>query len=65
MRKALSLRLDLFDSLGCKASDHGLDYVMCRPADDAVLDKILAKGLAGEPLTVEEAEHYKTGILLF
>lgn len=65
IRKALSLRLDLFGSLGCKASDHGLDYVMCRPAGDAVLDKILAKGLAGEPLTVEEAEQYKTGVLLF
>ena len=65
IRKALSLRLDLFGSLGCKASDHGLDYVMCRPADDAVLDKILAKGLAGEALTVEEAEQYKTGVLLF
>ena len=63
--KALSQRLDLFGSMGCKASDHGLDYVMCRPADGATLDKILQKGLTGGALTVEEAEQYKTGVLLF
>ncbi len=62
---ALSARLDLFGSLGCKASDHGLDYVMCRPADEKTLDGILQKGLAGKPVTVEEAEQYKTGVLLF
>ncbi len=65
MKKALALRLDYFGENGCRVSDHGLDYCVCSPADEKELDRILAKALAGETVTQEEADQYKTGLLLF
>lgn len=62
---ALSQRLDEFGSLGCKASDHGLDYVMYNPATEAQVESIFQKGLANEPLTTDEIEKYKTYVLVF
>lgn len=65
LEQALSRRMDRFDAVGCRASDHGLDYVMCRLATKAQADAVLAKGLAGQAVTVQEAEVFKTWLLLF
>jgi glucuronate isomerase len=65
VRDALNARLDFFDGMGCRASDHGLDSVMYAPATDGELDAILKKGLAGNPLTGGEIEKYKYAVLLF
>ena len=62
---ALDKRLDYFDSLGCRASDHGLDYIMYNPASEAELDAILEKAVAGKALTANEIEKYKYAVLLF
>ncbi len=35
---------DHFDAAGCRASDHGLDYVIYRPADRAAVDMVFSKG---------------------
>ncbi len=64
VKKALSARMEYFDSCGCRASDHGLDYVMFRPASSAQIENAFQKGLAGEKLTVEEIEIYQTELLL-
>ncbi len=64
VKKALSARIDYFDDCGCRASDHGLDYVMFRPADAAEIEKAFQKALAGETLTKEEIEIYQTELLL-
>ena len=64
VKKALTDRIEYFNENGCRASDHGLDYVMFRPADDACIEAIFAKGLAGETLTKEETEAYQTALLL-
>ncbi len=64
VKEALSARIDYFHSIGCKAADHGLDYVMYREAEPAQLDAIFQKGLAGEPVTREEFEAYATCLLL-
>ncbi|MBR3307204.1 MAG: glucuronate isomerase [Lachnospiraceae bacterium] len=61
---ALNERLDHFKAHGCKASDHGLDYIMFRKGSDAEADAALKKALAGEAVTVEEAEIYQTKLLL-
>ena len=53
---ALASRIDHFDAAGCRASDHGLDYVIYRPADRAAVDMVFSKGMNGEALTVEEVE---------
>ncbi len=65
VKKALSIAMDRFEALGCKASDHGLDYVMYRPASDEQVEAIFQKAMAGEAITMEEAEMYVTAIVLF
>jgi glucuronate isomerase len=63
--KALTLRLDHFDSLGCKAADHGLDDVPYSPATATEVEAIFAKGMAGEAVSYEEGQKYKTALLVF
>ena len=65
LKKALEARIAFFDSMGCRASDHGLDYVCYRPASDDEVEAVFAKAMKGEAVTVEEAEVYKTAMLLF
>ena len=62
--EALNQRIDYFKAHGCKASDHGLDYIMFRPCPIEEADAAFAKAMSGQPLTVEEAEKYQTTILL-
>ncbi len=64
VRAALSARIEYFDARGCRSADHGLDYVMFRPVGDEAATAALQKALAGERLTVEEAEGYQTALLL-
>lgn len=61
---ALTERLEFFKKLGCRASDHGLDYVPFRPCSAEQADAAYQKALRGEALTLEEAEGYQTAILL-
>ena len=65
LKTALRLRMEHFANHGCKASDHGLDYMFYRPACPCETDAILKKGLNGETVTQEEAEKLKTELLLF
>ncbi len=61
---ALSQRLEYFKEHGCRASDHGLDYIPFRPVSEAESDKALAKVLSGGTVTKEEAEGYQTAVLM-
>ena len=61
---ALNERLDFFVKHGCKASDHGIDYVMFRKGSDAEADAAFRKVMNGESITTEEAEIYQTKVLL-
>ena len=63
--KALKIRLDFFDSMGCVVSDHGLDYVMYTPATEQQAAMILKKRLSGAALSQEEILRFKTMLLLF
>ena len=61
---ALVERLEFFHARGCKASDHGLDYV---PYKECTLEEATAtyqKALRGEKLTADEIDGYQTIILL-
>ena len=62
--KALSSRIELFREMGCRASDHGLDYIMYREGTQEEIDAAFAKAMAGEALTLEEVEKYQTYLLL-
>ncbi len=62
---ALNVRLDFFHDMGCRASDHGLDYVLYNPASLEEVDAIFKKALAGEAVSFDEMEKYKTALLVF
>jgi glucuronate isomerase len=65
VKAALSKRVDFFNAMGAKASDHGLDYIIYREADEDEINAILKKGLDGKLVSIEEAEKYKTALLVF
>ena len=65
MKCAISKRYDVADELGCRASDHALDYVMYAPATPEEVEAIFQKGLAAEPLTEHEILQYKTAFMQF
>ena len=65
MKDALKNRMAYFAGCGCNVSDHGLEYVMYLPADDAEVDAIVAKRLAGQDITREEELKFKTAFMLF
>ncbi|MCH4167214.1 MAG: glucuronate isomerase [Megasphaera sp.] len=62
---AMGKRIQFFESMGCRATDHALEYVFCRQADEASVNAIIAKGLKGQAVTTEEAEAYKTAVLTY
>ena len=61
---ALTKRIEFFAEMGCRASDHGLDYIPYREATKEEVNAIYQKVMAGETCTVEEAEKYQTYILI-
>ena len=63
--RALEKRLEFFASMGCRASDHGLDYIPFCAFTPEQADAAFRKAMAGEALTVQEAEQYQTCILTF
>ena len=62
--KALTQRIEYFNACGCRASDHGLDYVMHRIAPPEEIEATFRKAMAGEVPTVGETEAYQTYLLL-
>ena len=62
--KALTQRIDYFNDCGCRASDHGLDYVMHRVGTMDEIEAVFQKAMVGQVPTVEETEIYQTYLLL-
>ncbi|WP_303864197.1 glucuronate isomerase [Alkalibaculum bacchi] len=63
--QALSKRFDFFAEMGCKASDHALDYVVDIPATEAELEQIFAARCAGKTVSNEDILKYKTAFIKF
>ncbi len=64
VKAALIERLEFFKEMGCRASDHGLDYIMYREGTDEEIEAVYKKVMSGGSCTVEEAEKYQTAILM-
>ena len=64
VKAALTERIEFFAKMGCRASDHGLDYIPFRMISEEAQDAAFAKAMRGEAVTVEEAEGYQTAILM-
>lgn len=65
LKEALKVRLAFFEKMGCRASDHALEYVMYRPASEEEIEAIFAKRMSGEMVTKEEELKFKTAFMLF
>ncbi|MDO4739409.1 MAG: glucuronate isomerase, partial [Eubacteriales bacterium] len=65
LEEALRGRIEHFAAHGCKASDHGLDFMVYAEATGEELSEIIRRGLAGEETTAQEAAALKTALLLF
>ena len=65
LEKALGARMAHFAALGCRASDHGLDYMVYRPVERSAADAVVKKALSGERVSMEEAEAVKTSLLVY
>ncbi|NBA88401.1 glucuronate isomerase [Emticicia sp. CRIBPO] len=61
--KALRARADEFASLGCKLSDHGLEYIYAADYTEEGADKAFKHVLAGHPISDKEALEFKSAIL--
>lgn len=61
--EALNRRIDFFDSMGCRVSDHALDGAPFVAADDDELKAVFSKAMSGEAISKDEADAYKTKIL--
>jgi glucuronate isomerase len=59
----LSQRANYFKSLGCKVTDHGLEYISAIPYTEEEVRPIFRKVITGYKITQEEAEKYKSAIL--
>lgn len=65
LKEVLAQRIELFASLGCRASDHAFTKVPYVRADDDELDRIYKKAVAGESLDAIEIDKYKTELMRF
>lgn len=65
LKAALVKRLDYFVSMGCRTSDHGLDYIAYRPDEENESGEIFTKALRGKEISRKDAERYKTELMLF
>lgn len=65
LKAALRKRMEFFDGMGCKVSDHALEYVMYAPAEESRIEELFAKRLEGGALTREEVLQFKTAYMVF
>ncbi|MDF2539347.1 MAG: uxaC [Herbinix sp.] len=63
--EAIKNRMEYFHIMGCKTSDHGMEFVMYYPASKDVIEAIFKKRLMGVALSRIEALQYKTAFLQF
>ena len=64
LKEALSQRMDHFESLGCKLSDHGIQEIPFQPYTEEEVEAVFEKAIKGETLSPVEVEQYQTALLL-
>lgn len=65
LEKCVLLRMRRFADMGCRAADHGMDYVCFAPCSKEQANAVMQKALAGKTITVQEAEMFKTYVTIF
>lgn len=65
LQRALKIRLAFFNEMGCRASDHALEYVMYKPATAEEIEEIFSRRLAGDAISYEDELKFKTAFMTF
>ena len=65
LKDALRKRIEYFHENGCRLCDHGLNFVSFEEFTDAEIEQIFSKKRKGEAVSEQEAEKFKTAMLLF
>ncbi|MEO2062816.1 MAG: glucuronate isomerase [Christiangramia sp.] len=63
--RAIQQRVDFFHEMGCRLSDHGLDYAPSEEFTEAQLDEILQKSLENTAVSEEEAKCYRSALMYY
>lgn len=63
--RALESRMKFFHSVGCRVSDHGLDYVPYSETSKEEVEEIFLKALKSQEISIEEEKKYKFYTLIF
>lgn len=63
--EAMEARVRFFHDVGCRVSDHGLDYVPYAKTSKDEAAHIFDKAMRGMPISLEEEKKYKTYTLVF
>jgi len=65
VKACLSDRLDFFQSLGCRISDHALGTVEFAEPDEKIVNEAIASAMKGETPDAAHIAAYRTALLLF
>lgn len=65
LKEAAAQRVEAFHTVGGRLADHGLNSFRFVAADEEEVAAIVAKALAHEPVSPQEAEAYRTALTLF
>ncbi|HEU5146986.1 MAG TPA: glucuronate isomerase [Chryseosolibacter sp.] len=61
---ALQARVDFFDTLGCRASDHGLEHMYFEPDAEKKADEIFSRLRAGKDAATADQHTFKCAVLI-
>ncbi len=61
---ALQARVDFFDSLGCRASDHGLEHIYFENDAEDKADGIFSSLRGGKDVSLQEQHTFKAAVLI-
>ncbi len=62
---ALKDRIDYFNEVGCRISDHSLSYVPYKETSESEVEEIFQKAMDSKKVSIEEESKYKTYTLIF
>ncbi|MFV0379562.1 MAG: glucuronate isomerase [Anaerorhabdus sp.] len=65
LKKALKLRLDYFESVGCRISDHGISEFKYTESDDTSCAEYFTKLVSGAKISLDEITKLQSNLLEF
>jgi len=65
LKKALDVRMKVFNEHGCIASDHDIAEPVFLPVSDGRMEELFAKRMSGKMLDYDEYHAYRTTLLLY